>query len=111
MANVKAVAPLSAYGAAKAALRSITRSLASELLPRGIRVNAVSPGPIVTPILQKVGMPKEAEDQVYVQMSQSVPMKRMGQPEELAKAVAFLAIDATYTTGIELPVDGGWSQL
>jgi NAD(P)-dependent dehydrogenase (short-subunit alcohol dehydrogenase family) len=111
MANVKAVAPLSAYGAAKAALRSMTRSLASELLPRGIRVNAVSPGPIVTPILQKVGMPKEAEDQVYVQMSQSVPMKRMGQPEELAKAVAFLAIDATYTTGIELPVDGGWSQL
>ena len=111
MANVKAVAPLSAYGAAKAALRSITRSLASELIPRGIRVNAVSPGPIVTPILQKVGMPKEAEDQVYLQMTQSVPMKRMGQPEEIAKAVAFLAIDATFTTGAELPVDGGWSQL
>jgi NAD(P)-dependent dehydrogenase (short-subunit alcohol dehydrogenase family) len=112
MANVKAVAPLSAYGAAKAALRSITRSLASELSPRGIRVNAVSPGPIEsTDILQKVGMSKEAADQVYVQMAQSVPMKRMGQPEEIAKAVAFLAIDASYTTGIELPVDGGWSQL
>jgi NAD(P)-dependent dehydrogenase (short-subunit alcohol dehydrogenase family) len=112
MANVKAVAPLSAYGAAKAALRSITRSLASELSPRGIRVNAVSPGPIeATDILQKVGMPKEASDQVYVQMAQAVPMKRLGRPEELAKAVAFLAIDATYTTGIELPVDGGWSQL
>ena len=112
MANVKAVAPLSAYGAAKAALRSITRSLASEPSPRGIRVNAVSPGPIeATDILQKVGMPKEASDQVYVQMAQAVPMKRLGRPEELAKAVAFLAIDATYTTGIELPVDGGWSQL
>ena len=112
MANVKAVAPLSAYGAAKAALRSITRSLANELSPRGIRVNAVSPGPIeATDILQKVGMPKEASDQVYVQMAQAVPMKRLGRPEELAKAVAFLAIDATYTTGIELPVDGGWSQL
>ncbi len=112
MANVKAVGPLSAYGAAKAALRSITRSLASELSPRGIRVNAVSPGPIeATDILQKVGMPKEASDQVYVQMAQAVPMKRLGRPEELAKAVAFLAIDATYTTGIELPVDGGWSQL
>ena len=112
LANVKAVAPLSAYGAAKAALRSITRSLASELLPRGIRVNAVSPGPIeATAILQKVGMPKEAADQVYIQMAQSVPMKRLGLPEELAKAVAFLAIDATFTTGAEFPVDGGWSQL
>ena len=112
LANAKAVPTLSAYGAAKAALRSITRSLASELLPRGIRVNAVSPGPIAsTDILQKVGMPKEAADQVYVQMAQSVPMKRLGQPEELAKAVAFLAIDATYTTGTEIPVDGGWSQL
>ena len=56
-------------------------------------------------------MPKEAADQVYLQMKESVPMKRIGQAEEVAKAVAFLAIDATYTTGAELPVDGGWSQL
>jgi NAD(P)-dependent dehydrogenase (short-subunit alcohol dehydrogenase family) len=111
MANVKGVPNLSAYGAAKAALRQITRSLAAELLPRGIRVNAVSPGPIWSPILQKVGMPKEAADQIYLQMKESVPMKRIGQPEEVAKAVAFLAIDATYTTGAELMVDGGWSQL
>ncbi len=75
-------------------------------------MNAVGPGPIeATDILQKVGMSKEAADQVYVQMAQAVPMKRLGQPEELAEAVAFLAIEATYTTGIELPVDGGWSQL
>ena len=112
LANVKAVPALSAYGAAKAALRSMTRSLASELSPRGIRVDAVSPGPIEsTDILQKVGMPKEAADQVYVQMAQAVPMKRLGQPAEVAKAVAYLAIDASFTTGAELPVDGGWSQL
>lgn len=112
LANVKAVPALSAYGAAKAALRSMTRSLAGELSPRGIRVNAVNPGPIgETDILQKVGMPKEAKDQVYLQMAESVPMKRLGTPEEIAKAVAFLAIDATFTTGAEIPVDGGWSQL
>jgi NAD(P)-dependent dehydrogenase (short-subunit alcohol dehydrogenase family) len=111
IANVKGMPNLSAYGAAKAALRQITRTLAAELLPRGIRVNAVSPGPIDSPILQKVGMPKEAVDQVYLQMKETVPMKRIGQAEEVAKAVAFLAIDATYTTGAELPVDGGWSQL
>ena len=112
LANVKAVPALSAYGAAKAALRSMTRSLAGELSPRGIRVNAVNPGPIAaTDILQKVGMPKDAADQVYIQMAESVPMKRLGQPEEIAKAVAYLAIDATFTTGAEIPVDGGWSQL
>ena len=81
---------LSAYGAAKAALRAMTRSIAAELLPRGIRVNAVTPGPIGIDghSLQKVGMPKEAKDQVYLQMAESVPMKRLGRPEEIAKAVA-----------------------
>lgn len=109
LANVKGMPSLSAYGAAKAALRSLTRSIAAAFAPRGIRVNAVSPGPIdSTAILQK--MPKEAADHFYLQMKESVPMKRLGQPEEVAKAVAFLAFDATYTTGAEVTVDGGWSQ-
>jgi NAD(P)-dependent dehydrogenase (short-subunit alcohol dehydrogenase family) len=112
IANVKAVPTLSVYGAAKAALRAMTRSIAAELLPRGIRVNAVTPGPIgSTAVMHQVGMPKEAQDQVYLQMAESAPMKRLGKPEEIAKAVAFLAIDATFTTGAEFPVDGGWSQL
>jgi NAD(P)-dependent dehydrogenase (short-subunit alcohol dehydrogenase family) len=111
IANVKGMPELSAYGAAKAALRALTRSIAAALLPRGIRVNAVTPGPIGSTAIITKRMPKEAVDQVYLQMKESVPMKRLGQPEEIAKAVAFLAIDATFTTGAELPVDGGWSQL
>ena len=102
---------LSAYGAAKAALRALTRSLAAEFLRRGIRVIAVSPGTIESPILLKIGLPKVTVDQMFVHMKENVPMKRVGQSEEVAKAVAFMAIDATYTTGAELPVGGGWAQL
>jgi NAD(P)-dependent dehydrogenase (short-subunit alcohol dehydrogenase family) len=101
---------VSAYSASKAALRSMVRSLARELLPRGIRVNAVSPGPTDTGILDKT-MPLEAATQTKRAMSEDNPMKRFGRSEEVAKAVAFLAFDATYTTGAELAVDGGQSQL
>ncbi len=111
IANEKGMPMVSAYGAAKAALRSLARTMAAELLPRGIRVNAVSPGPIATPIGTKVGIPPEAIDQMMAQMKEGNPMKRLGQSEEVAKAVAFLAFDATYTTGAELPVDGGITQL
>jgi len=101
---------ISAYSASKAALRSMVRSLARELLPRGIRVNAVSPGPIETGILDKT-LPAEAVNQTKQAMSEENPMKRFGRTEEVAKAVAFLAFEATYTTGSELAVDGGGSQL
>lgn len=109
VANVLGAPMLSAYAASKAALRSMTRSLARELLPRRIRVNAVSPGPIDSGILEK-SMPHEAE-QTKAQMAAENPMLRMGAPFEVAKAVVFLAFDATYTTGAELAVDGGGSQL
>ena len=108
--NVMGYPMVSAYAATKAALRSMTRSLARELLPRGIRVNAVSPGPIETSILGKV-MPKDAIEKTYEQMREANPMKRVGNAEEIARAVVFLAFEATYTTGAEIPVDGGASQL
>ena len=108
--NVLGYPMVSAYAATKAALRSMTRSLARELLPRGIRVNAVSPGPIETSILGRV-MPKDAIEKTYAQMADANPMKRAGNAEEVARAAVFLAFEATYTTGAELPVDGGGSQL
>ena len=111
IANVKGMPGQLAYGAAKAALRSFARTLAAELLPREIRVNAVTPGPIDTPILGKVFTGKDEAAQIREKMAGMVPMKRWGMSDEIAKAVLFLAFDATFTTGAELPVDGGWSQL
>lgn len=108
--NVLGLPLVSAYSASKAALRSMARTLAVELLPRGIRVNAVSPGPIDTTILAKA-MPEEDAEDTRNHMVQENPMKRLGHPHEVAKAVAFLAFEATYTTGAELAVDGGVSQL
>jgi NAD(P)-dependent dehydrogenase (short-subunit alcohol dehydrogenase family) len=102
----------SAYSATKAALRSLARTAAAELVGRGIRVNAVAPGPIVTPIFDRTGLPKEAIDEFAKEIIANVPMKRFGQPEEVAGAVAFLASqDASYITGIELNVDGGYGQI
>ena len=102
----------SAYAATKAALRSLARTTAAELAGRGIRVNTVAPGPIVTPILGRSGLPKEAVDEFAKQVIAQVPLKRFGQPEEVAGAVAFLASqDASYITGVEINVDGGLGQI
>lgn len=111
VANVKGLPGQATYGAAKAALRSFARVLAAELLPQGIRVNAVSPGPIDTPILDKVFPDKNVAAQVREKTVGMIPMKRFGTSDEIAKAVLFLAFEATFTTGTEIPVDGGWSQL
>jgi NAD(P)-dependent dehydrogenase (short-subunit alcohol dehydrogenase family) len=102
----------SAYAATKAAMRSLARTAAAELVERGIRVNTVAPGPIVTPIFGRTGLPQEAIDDFAKQIIASVPMKRFGQPEEVAGAVAFLASqDASYITGAEINVDGGLGQI
>ena len=108
----KGTAGASAYAATKAALRSLARTTAAELVGRGIRVNTVAPGPIVTPIFGRTGLPKEAIDEFAKEIAAQVPMKRFGQPEEVAGAVAFLASrDASYITGVEINVDGGLGQI
>jgi NAD(P)-dependent dehydrogenase (short-subunit alcohol dehydrogenase family) len=102
----------SAYSGTKAALRSLARTAAAELVARGIRVNTVAPGPIVTPIFERTGLSKEAMDDFAKDVVERVPMKRFGQPEEVAGAVAFLASqDASYITGVEINVDGGYGQI
>jgi NAD(P)-dependent dehydrogenase (short-subunit alcohol dehydrogenase family) len=110
VSNMKGIAGTSVYSATKAALRSLARTLARELIDRGIRVNAVSPGPVDTGILER-SMPADQARQFLAQMKAENPMRRLGEPEEIAKAIIFLAFDATYTTGTELAVDGGASQL
>lgn len=110
VANVIGLRDTSVYSAGKAALRSMARSLSSELLPRGIRVNAISPGPIDTGILESM-MTAEAAEQFKAERVANNPMRRFGTPDEVARAAAFLAFEATYTTGAELAVDGGATQL
>jgi len=110
VANEHGIPMISVYSATKAALRSMTRGLARELLPRKIRVNAVSPGPIDTGILDR-SLPTELAEQTKAEMIAGNPMLRFGDPREVAAAVAFLAFDATYTTGAEFTVDGGAAQL
>jgi NAD(P)-dependent dehydrogenase (short-subunit alcohol dehydrogenase family) len=112
VADKKGMPGGSVYSAAKAALRSFARTLAAELADRGIRVNAVSPGPIQTPIFQRAGVPKEEVPERVAQLVAAVPMKRIGRPEEVASVVAFLAsADASYITGEEINVDGGMGQI
>lgn len=98
----------SVYAASKAALNSFTRTAATELAPRKIRVNAVNPGPVTTPIFGKSGLPEEQLSGFAQAIQNRVPMKRFGQPEEIANLVSFLASDeASFITGAEYNIDGG----
>jgi len=112
VAGIKGTENTSVYSSTKAALRSLARTAAAELAGRNIRVNAIAPGPIVTPIFGRTGLPQEAVDSFAKEIVGRVPLKRFGQPEEVAGAVAFLASsDASYITGVELNVDGGMGQI
>ena len=107
-------ARVSVYGATKAAIRSFARSWTVDLKHRKIRVNAVSPGVISTPMLSGhgMGLSEEQVEQFKKNVLNNVPLGRLGNPDEIAKAVTFLASDdSSYITGIELFVDGGIAQI
>jgi NAD(P)-dependent dehydrogenase (short-subunit alcohol dehydrogenase family) len=112
VAGRKGFETTSTYAATKAALRSFARTAAAELVGRNIRVNTVAPGPIETPIFGRLGLEKPAADELVKAFAAKVPMKRLGQPEEVAGTVAFLASsDSSFITGVEINVDGGMGQI
>jgi NAD(P)-dependent dehydrogenase (short-subunit alcohol dehydrogenase family) len=102
----------SVYAASKAALISFAKTLSSELIARGVRVNVVSPGPIGTPLYGKLGMSAEQLTEVAGAIQSQIPLKRFGTSEEVASAVVYLSSpEAAFIVGTELIVDGGMSQL
>jgi NAD(P)-dependent dehydrogenase (short-subunit alcohol dehydrogenase family) len=112
IAGSKGVGAFSIYSATKAAVRSFARTWTTDLKERGIRVNAVSPGPIETPIMDALAPTREQVGEFKAGLTASVPMGRMGRSEEVATAVLFLASDeSSFVTGTELFVDGGMAQV
>lgn len=110
--NTKGTPGLSVLSATKAAVRSLARTLGAELAPQGIRVNAVSPGPISTPFAGKLGLDDQQLRAMAEGAEAAVPLRRFGEADEIAKAALFLAgPDGSYITGTELVVDGGLSQV
>jgi NAD(P)-dependent dehydrogenase (short-subunit alcohol dehydrogenase family) len=110
--SIKGMPAFSVYSATKAALRSFARSWTVDLKDRKIRVNVVSPGPIETPAIDRLGQTVGDSAQLKAGLISGVPMGRMGTSDEIAKAVSFLASDdSSFITGIELFVDGGMAQI
>ncbi|NEW41913.1 SDR family oxidoreductase [Nocardia cyriacigeorgica] len=101
---------LSAYSASKEAVRAFAHVLAAELVPRKIRVNSVAPGFIETPTMGVPGLSARERAEFVQQGYDSTPLRRTGTVEEVAAAALFLAADATFTTNVELAVDGGFAQ-
>jgi len=110
--NVTGMATASAYASTKAAVRSLARGFSTDLLDRKIRVNILSPGPIETPIFDRLGMPQESVDGMKEYMASGVPLKRLGTVDEMANGFLFLASDeSSYMVGGEIVLDGGMGQL
>ena len=110
--NQKAWAGNSIYAATKAAVRSLARGFAADLIGRQIRVNAVSPGPTFTPIFGRLGLPEAELQAIADQILAGVPLKRFGQPDDIANTALFLgSSEASFMTGAEIVVDGGMGQL
>ena len=110
--SIKGMPAFSVYSATKAAVRSFARSWTVDLKDRKIRVNAVSPGPIDTPAVRGLTQTEEQHQQFVDNMTAGVPLGRIGDPDEIAKAVVFLASDdSSYVAGVELFVDGGMAQI
>jgi NAD(P)-dependent dehydrogenase (short-subunit alcohol dehydrogenase family) len=102
----------SVYAASKAALISLAKNLSAELLPRGVRVNVVSPGPVTTPLYGKLGLDAKALEATAAQIQGQVPLGRFGKPEEIAATVLHLAApESAFIVGTEIITDGGMSQL
>ncbi|WP_447920184.1 SDR family oxidoreductase [Achromobacter aegrifaciens] len=102
----------SIYAASKAALISLAKTLSAELLPRGIRVNVISPGPVATPIYSKLGLDAEALEKTAASIRAQVPLGRFGTPQEIASTVLHLAsTESAFIVGTEIIADGGMSQL
>jgi NAD(P)-dependent dehydrogenase (short-subunit alcohol dehydrogenase family) len=112
IASVKGTPAFGVYSATKAAVRSFARSWTNDLKERKIRVNALSPGPIDTPIFDSLAPTKEGVDKIKDGFISTIPLGRMGEADEIAKAALFLASDdSSFVTGIELFVDGGRAQI